>query len=92
MGMRKCPRCKEWYYVPDYAVDYVHQCINDDGTRLTTKTKYKWIPGKINLDIFDKEYQSVGMNPPLPKRLLTKKQVEKAIHESEEVNTYIEFK
>ncbi len=91
MGMKRCPRCKEWYYVPDYAKDYVHQCINKDGTRLTTKTRHEWIPGKINIKVFDDDYSSLGQNIPLPYKKATKRQIENKIFEETEVNTYIEL-
>ena len=89
MGMNRCPVCREWYRAPDYAVDYVHQCINEDGTRLTTKLKKQWIPGKINIKVFDDDDGPLGANIPLPDKKLSKRQIEEEIHEEEEVNTYI---
>ena len=64
MGMKRCPTCREWYSTPDYTVDYVHKCINEDGTRLTTKLKKEWIPGKINIKVFKEHYSSLEANIP----------------------------
>ena len=90
MIRHKCPVCGEYFFTHAWEVDFVHKCVKSDHvTRMTTKTDFEKIPGRINIK-FDKDYfTNLGMNPYPKKR--REKEKKDSCYEEINVDTYIDL-
>lgn len=85
----RCPICGDLVTAGYQDVDMVHQCRENDRTRMKTRKEWNKIPGRVTLKIDDDSFPNLGLNP-FP-GLIPEKKIKEQKYEEIEVDTFIEL-
>ena len=86
----KCPVCGDYFWVPVYTVDFVHECRNADRTRKAKRSE-KFHAGTRQTIKWDADWWTeFGTNPQKPLGRISKTEWKKMMKEQVNVDTHVE--